>query len=368
MLNFAPTEEQEEIRRLAHSLAVDELRPQGRAAEKAGGISPELQRTLAETGLTTPFPEALGGSGSIEAMTYTLISEELGYGDGGLAMNILGSMMGPLTVSLAGDERQQHYFITPFCDEQEGYKQRGSLAFAERTGGYTLADIGATARPEGENYILNGIKRDVIGGGDANLRVVLARLEGTIGADGIYAFVIPANEAGLQVSNDVQKLGLIAAPSAAYILENVAVPTSCMLGKPASKAVVRVITLYEILRAGVACGMARAAFEYATNYAKERIAFGRPIASYQGIAFMIAEMAMKLDAARLLVWRAATTWDRIDENTDYAALVQDAEAAQAQAIKVAQSNTIDAVQVMGGAGFMQDHPAEMWMRNAAAME
>ncbi|HYK84499.1 MAG TPA: acyl-CoA dehydrogenase family protein [Ktedonobacteraceae bacterium] len=368
MLNFAPTEEQEEIRRLAHSLAVDELRPQARAAEKAGDISPALQRTLAETGLTTPFPESLGGSGTIEAITYTLIAEELAYGDGGLAMNILGSMMGPLTVSLAGDERQQHYFIAPFCDEQEGYKQRGSLAFAERTGGYALADISATARPDGNHYILHGVKRDVLGGANANLRVVLARLEGTTGIDGICAFVIPTNEAGLQVSHDVQKLGLIAAPSAAYILENVAVPTSCMLGEPGNTGVVHAVTLYEILRAGVACGMARAAFEYATNYAKERIAFGRPIASYQGIAFMIAEMAMKLDAARLLVWRATASWDRNGDSADNATLVQEAEAAQAQAIKVAKANTIDAIQVMGGAGFMQDHPAEMWMRNAAAME
>lgn len=368
MLNFAPTEEQEEIRRLAHSLAVDELRPQARAAEKAGDISPTLQRTLAETGLTTPFPESLGGSGAIEAITYTLIAEELAFGDGGLAMNILGSMMGPLTVSLAGDERQQHYFIAPFCNEQEGYKQRGSFAFAERTGGYTLADISATARPEGDHYILQGVKRDVLGGANANLRVVLARLEGSTGTNGICAFVIPTNEVGLQVSPDVQKLGLIAAPGAAYILENVAVPTSCMLGTPGNSGVVRAVTLFEILRAGVACGMARAAYEYATHYAKERVAFGRPIASYQGIAFMIAEMAMKLDAARLLVWRAAASWDRIGDGTDNATLVQEAEAAQAQAIKVAKANTIDAIQVMGGAGFMQDHPAEMWMRNAAAME
>ena len=368
MLNFAPTEEQDEIRRLAHNLAVDELRPQGRAAEKAGDIPAALQRTLAETGLTTPFPETLGGAGTVEAITYTLIAEELGYGDGALAINILSSIMAPLTALLAGDERQQRYFITPFCDQREGYKQRGSLAFAERTGGYMLADISATARLEGENYILNGVKRDVIGGGDANLRVVLARIEGTTGIDGICAFVIPTNETGLQVSNDVQKLGLIAAPSSAYTLENVSVPTTCMLGKPGSTGVMRTATLYQILRASVACGMARASYEYARDYAKERIAFGRPIASYQGIAFMIAEMAMKLDAARLLVWRAAATWDRAEDSADSTTLVQEAEAAQLQALKIAKSNTIDAIQVMGGAGFMQDHPAEMWMRNAAAME
>ena len=365
MLNFAPTEEQEEVRRLAHSLATDELRPQGRDAEKAGNISPKLLQTLAQTGLTTPFAERYGGSGQIEAVTYTLIAEELGYGDGGLAMNIIGSMMGPLAVSLIGNERQQEQYITPFCDDRAGSSQRGSLAYAERTGGYALADISATVRPEGGNYILNGVKRDVTGGADASLRVVLARLAGSTGTDGLCAILVPAEATGLRISNDTQKLGLIAAPSAAYIFENVAVPASCMFGEAGNSGVIRAATLYNILRAGVACGMARAAFDYARDYAKDRIAFGRPIASYQGIAFMVAEMAMKLDAARLLLWRAATSWDRA---IDCTTLVQEAEAAQSQSVKIAKSNTIDAVQVMGGAGFMQDHPAEMWMRNAAAME
>jgi alkylation response protein AidB-like acyl-CoA dehydrogenase len=167
------------------------------------------------------------------------------------------------------------------------------------------------------------------------------------------------------VSEDVLKLGLIAAPSASYACENVQVPATCMLGKAGDKGVIQAATLYNILRAGAACGTARAALEYAMGYAKERVAFGRPIVSYQGIAFMIAEVAMKLDAARLLVWRAAVSWDRGEESE---ILAREAEAAQQQAVKIAKSATIDAVQILGGAGFMQDHPVEMWMRNAAAME
>ena len=142
-------------------------------------------------------------------------------------------------------------------------------------------------------------------------------------------------------------------------------PRVVCLEQPGNRGVIRAATLYNILRAGVACGMARAALEYAMNYAKERVAFGRPIASYQGIAFMVAEMAMNLDAARLLVWRAATEWDgEVEADT----LVHDAEAAQRQAVKIAKSATIDGIQILGGAGFIQDHPVEMWARNAAAME
>src|SRR5207247_5032215 len=146
MLKFAQTEEKEEIRNLARSIAVEQLRPQGREAEQKGDISPELMQTLSQTGLTTPFPEMFGGSGAIEAMTYTLIAEELGFGDGALAMNIIGSLMGPLTVSLAGNQSQQQEHIPPFCDPRSAYEQRGSLAFAESTGGYTLADVALSAQ------------------------------------------------------------------------------------------------------------------------------------------------------------------------------------------------------------------------------
>jgi alkylation response protein AidB-like acyl-CoA dehydrogenase len=365
MPHFAPTEEQEEIRNLARSVAIEQLRPHGRSAEKRSEISLELMHTLMQTGLTTPYPESLGGSGTIEAIPYTLIAEELGFGDGALAMNILGSLMGPVAVLLAGDETQQAHFITPFCDEREGYMRFGSFAFAERTGGYSLADISATARPDGANYIVNGTKRDVIHGGHSRPRVLLLRLEGTTGLDGLCLLTLPMQPSGTHVRSDMQKLGLIAAPSVSFTFENVVIPAVDMLGKPGDDGVIRAATLYSILRAAVACGMARAALEYARDYAKERIAFGRPIASYQGIAFMVAEMAMKLDAARLLVWRAAASWDRGLANE---MLVHEAEAAQHQAIKVAKSATTDAVQILGGAGFIQDHPVEMWMRNAAAQE
>ncbi len=362
MLNFSPTEEQEEIRRLAHSLATEQLRPQARAAEKSGDISPALMETLAQTGLTTPFPEDYGGNGNIEAIAYTLIAEELGFGDASLAMNVIGSIMGPVAVSLAGNSAQQEQYIFPFCNGREGSAERGSLAYAERTGGYALADISTTARRDGDHYLLNGTKRDVIHGGKSRPRVVLARLEGS---DALCSFVLPEQLAGVRVADDVQKLGLIAAPSASYTLENAVVPTSAMLGEPGNPGIVRAAALYAILRAAVACGTARAALEYAGHYAEERIAFGRPIVSYQGIAFMIAEIAMKLDGVRLLTWSAAAGWDK---GVELETLTRDAEAAQFQAIKIAKSATIDAVQIMGGAGFMQDHPVEMWMRNAAAME
>jgi len=365
MLTFSPTEEQEEIRQLAQSVAVEQFRQEARRSEKDGDISSPLAQVLGQTGLTTPFSEDYGGQGDIEAVTYALIAEELSFGDGSLAMNVLGSLIAPVTVALAGSEGQQRTWLTAFSNGETGHALRGSFAFAERTGGYMLNDINATARKDGDNYILNGTKRDVVHGGRANLRIALFRLEGTSGLDGLCAFILPAHANGLHISEDVQKLGLIAAPSASYRFENGVVPASSLVGEPGNDNIKRAIVLYEILRASVACGMARASLEYARDYASGRIAFGRPIASYQGIAFMVAEMAMKLDAARLLVWQAAIEWDR---NAEIASLVRDAEAAQRQALKIAKSATIDSIQVLGGAGYLQDHPVEMWTRNAAAME
>lgn len=365
MLNFAPTEEQEEIRDLAHSLAEEQLRVHGRAADRAGRAPSDLLRTLAQTGLTSPFPEEFGGSGPIEALTYALIAEELGFGDGALAMHVIGSLMGPATVMLAGSEQQQREYLPPFCDEQASYTRTSSLAFAERTGGYTLAEISATVRREGANYLVNGTKRDVIHGADSSPRVALLRLEGSSDLDGLCALMIPADAPGVEITPDAYKLGLRAAPSVAYAFNEARVSASCLLGEPGHAGVARAAALYNILRAAVACGTARAGLEYAGDYARQRIAFGRPIVSYQGIAFMFSEMAMKLDAARLYLWRAASSWDN---DVALPTLVKEAEAAHAQALKIAKSATIDTIQILGGAGFIQDHPAEMWMRNAAAME
>lgn len=365
MLTFSPTEEQEEIRQLAHSIASVQFRQEARRAEKDGDISPSLMQTIAQTGLTTPFSETYGGSGHIEAVTHVLIAEELSFGDAGLAMNVIGSMMAPLAVTLVGDESQQQRYLPMFGDDQQGYTQRGSFAFAERTGGYTLEDIQATLRREGNGFVLNGTKRDVIHGAQSTLRVLLCRIEDTIGLDGLCAVVLPGNAEGVQVTEDVQKLGLLAAPSASYSFENVAIPASALLGTPGCQGVICVASLAMLLRAGVACGMTRAALEYARDYAQDRIAFGRPIASYQSIAFIVAEMAMKLDGVRLLLWNAAMNWDH---GTDMHVLVREAEAAQYQALKLAKSATIDAIQVLGGAGYLQDHPVEMWARDAAAMD
>ncbi|GHO45404.1 acyl-CoA dehydrogenase family protein [Ktedonospora formicarum] len=365
MLDFSPSEEQEEVRRLAHSLSTDLLRPQARYVEKLGDIPLDVMRKLAQTGLTMPFAEEYGGSGSLDALTYALIAEELGFGDAGLALNVCGSLMGPLCVELGGSVAQREAYIPPFCDPEQGAQKRGCLGLAEPGGGYALAHIQTMLSPKGDRYILHGTKRDVLHGEVGEPRIILARMEGKGDISGLCAIILPAQIDGLTIRSERQKLGLRAAPSATLHFDQISLPEEALLGRPGDEGLLRAIAFYMFLRAGVACGVTRSALEYASAYAEERIAFQRPIVSYQGIAFLLAEMAMKLDAVRLLLWRTATRWD---QNQGLVLLLKDAEAAQRQAVRLAQSATTDAVQILGGAGFMQDHPVEMWMRNAATME
>jgi acyl-CoA dehydrogenase len=311
--------------------------------------------------LTTPYAEDYGGSGLLEALTYVLVAEELGYGDAGQALHILGSMLGPLTVALAGTPEQQALYLTPFCAEPT--EHIGALAYAEATGSYTLADASASACREGNDYLLHGSKRAVLHGAQADLRVILVRLAEE--SQNLAAFVLAEDCSGLTILPAAQQLGLLATPSASYTLRDIRIPASARLGASDAAAPLRAYVLALLLRSGILVGLSRASLDYAGNYAQGRQAFGRPIVSYQGIAFLLAEMAMKLDAVRLLLWQTALSWDR-ELAPDL--LVRNGEAVHNQALKLAKSATIDAVQILGGAGFLQDHPVEMWMRAAAAME
>ncbi len=362
MIDFAPAEEQTAIRDLAHQVAVEQLRKLGRPAEEAGNMPAELHRLLFGTGLLTPVPEDYGGSGEQSAVTHALIAEELAYGDGGLAFHIIGSVLAPLAVLASGVDAMIETLLVAYCMNCSAGTP-GALGWSEPATGLDVRQTLTTLRRDGPDFVLEGIKRDVAHGQTTGLRVVLARLEDLEGLNGLRLVVLPENAAGIEVTPEADPLGLGATPRARMRFNNVAIPPDAILGGAdmGAEGAQRFVALANILLGGLAVCIARAALDYAADYAKGRIQFGRPISSYQAIAFMAAEMAMDLDAARLLIWRAAQTWD----------LGQDAlrlaERARMQAVKTAQKITIDAVQILGGAGFLQDHPVELWMRAAAAL-
>lgn len=362
MIDFAPTEEQTAIRDLAHQVAVEQLRRLARPAEEAGRLPAELHQLLVGTGLLTPVPEDYGGSGEQDAVTHALIAEELAYGDGGLAFSVIGSLLAPLAVLASGVDAMIETLLTAYCTNCS-VGSMGALGWSEPAAGLDVRQTLTTLRRDGPDFVLEGIKRSVAHGQTSGLRVVLARLEEREGLNGLRLVVLPENAAGVEVTPEADPLGLRATPRARMRLNNVAIPPDAILGGAdmGAEGAQRFVALANILLGGLAVGIARAALDYSADYAKVRIQFSRPISSYQSIAFMAAEMAMDLDAARLLIWRAAQTWD----------LGQDAlrlaERARMQAVKTAQKVTIDAVQILGGAGFLQDYPVEIWMRDAAAL-
>jgi len=322
----------------------------------------DLLRRLADTGLLTPFPETYGGSGEQSAVTHALIAEELGYGDGGLALHVIGSFLAPLAVLTAGTSALAESLL-PAYSANGGANAPSALALSEPACGLDVRQTLTTLRRDGSDFELSGLKRAVVHGQNSGLRIVLARLEGSAGVDGLRLVVLPENAAGVEATPEAAPLGLRAAPRARLRLHEVAIPPDAILGgaDKGAEGAQQTLALVNILFGGLAVGISRAALEYAAEYARGRVQFERPISSYQAIAFMAAEMAMDLDAARLLIWRAAQAWDT---GADALRL---AERARMQAVKTTQRITIDAVQILGGAGFLQDHPVELWMRDAAAL-
>ncbi len=352
MIDFAPTDEQTAIRDLARQIALEQFRKYARAADEACAMPAEVSRVLAETGLLAPYPEAYGGSGAQDAVTHALIIEALAYGDGGLALHALGSMLAPLAVLVAGTDQQKQTTLPALA------AGGSALGFTEPAAGLDTRNLTSTLDTGGSVALS---KRGVVHGQSDGTRLALVRLASAAGVDGLRVISLPA-DADLSITPEGEPLGLRAAPRARWRWQG-SVGEALVLGglEDGAAGAQRFAALANVLLAALAVGTASAALDYAADYARGRVQFGRPISSFQAIAFMAAEMAMETDAARLLIWRAAAAWDAGED------ALRRAERARVQAVKVAQRVTTDAVQILGGAGFLQDHPVEMWMRNAEAL-
>jgi alkylation response protein AidB-like acyl-CoA dehydrogenase len=355
-IGFELTGEQRELRALARSFAASELRPVAAEADRTGEFPHGLLEKAARLGLTShSIPEAYGGGG-VSAVTSAIIAEELSWGCAGLAATI-GATMFPVRPLLAyGTDAQKERWLPRLASD------RGcpaAIAFTEPAAGSDVAGMEATARRDGTTYVLDGEKCYITNGGIAELTVVVAKLDGVP-----TAFVLEAGDPGMSAGRVEDKLGLRASHTGSILLDGARLPADRLLGQEGQGFLVA-MDFFEHSRPQVAAGavgVARAAFEHATAYARERVAFGRPIIRKQGVSFKLAEMAMAVEAARLLTWRAAA---QLDAGRDAGLLGSYAKAFAADA---AMRVTTDAVQVLGGAGVMRDHPVEKWMRDAKVMQ
>lgn len=350
MFSFDPTSEQKMLVETVHRFAEQKLRPAFRPAEESKEIPVPLVQTGWELGLLPGSIDAqYGGFGEYSALTSALYLEELGWGDVGISLHLLTPNLVALPLALFGTKEQKAEHLPRFCDETF---PKATAAIIEPTIQFDPAELATTAEREGSGYVLNGKKTFVPLAQEAELFLVYAR-EGGI----TQAFLVPGATPGLTVGERVKMMGAQALATYQLHLENVRVPLQNRLGGTRGIRLNRLLTLSRLSLAALAVGQARAAYEYALAYAKERVAFGEPIAQRQSIAFMLANMRIEIEAARLMLWEAAYHLDQGEDASKGAYL------AKQYADKMVLETTDGAVQVLGGHGYVRDHPVELWLRN-----
>jgi alkylation response protein AidB-like acyl-CoA dehydrogenase len=355
-VNFELTDEQRELQQVAHEFAERELRPIAPECDARSQFADGLLERAARAGLSSyAIPEEYGGGG-VNALTASLIAEELSWGCGGLAGSISATMFPVRPLLKAGTPDQRERYL-PLLASERG--TLAAIAFTEPHAGSDLAAIRAAAVRDGDDYVLNGEKCYVTNGGIAAVTVVFAKVDG-----GMTAFILEDGDPGVSAGRKEEKLGLRASYTGSIVLDDARIPAERRLGEEGQGLQIA-MDFFEASRpqvAAAAVGVARAAFEYAAEYARGREAFGKPIVDKQGISFKLADMAMEIEAARLLVWRAC---DAVDRARDAGLLGSYAKAFAADA---AMRATTEAVQILGGAGIMGDHPVEKWFRDAKVFQ
>jgi len=359
LVDFTLTDEQKDLRELAHNFAEKEIRPVAWDYDRDGTWPQEIIEKAWEVGLmNVHIPEAYGGPG-LDNLSGCLIEEELGWGCSGIGTTLMANGLASAPLLIGGSDEIQREFLGQLT---EGPKL-ASFCLTEPDAGSDVSGMKTTAVRKGDKYVINGSKCFITNGGYADWYTVYAKTDKDAGHRGISAFVVPKDDTVI-VDKKEDKLGQRASNTATITFNETEIPAANLLGQENHGFKLAMMTL-DRTRPGVcglAVGIARAAFEFACDYSKERVQFGVPIAMHQAVAFMIADMATKIEASRLLTWESAVLLDQGKRNT----LV--ASHAKRFAADTAMEVTVDAVQVYGGYGFIKEYPVEKLMRDAKIMQ
>ena len=359
MVDFTLTDEQKDLRELAHNFAEKEIRPVAWDYDRDGTWPQEIINKAWEVGLmNVHVAEAYGGPG-LDHLSGCLIEEELGWGCSGIGTTLMANGLASAPLMIGGSEEIKKEYLGMLTEEPK----LASFCLTEPDAGSDVSGMRTTAVRNGDKYVINGSKCFITNGGYADWFTVYAKTDKEAGHRGISAFVVPKDDT-VTVDKKEDKLGQRASNTATITFNETEVPAENLLGEEnhGFKLAMQTLDFTRPGVAGLAVGIARAAFEFASEYSKERVQFGVPIAMHQAVAFMIADMATKVEAGRLLTWKSAVLLDQGQRNT----LV--ASHAKRFAADSAMEVTVDAVQVYGGYGFIKEYPVEKLMRDAKIMQ
>lgn len=357
MISFELTESQAMVRDVVRELAKRELRERARACDEASQCPDELLQKSWQLGLVSAgIPEELGGAGAGgEPTTHAIVLEELGYGCASLGAMLMAPLGLVRPLLDFGTDEQKKALLPLFTGERYHV---GSIALHEPHFGFDPAQLRTTAVRHGDHYVLRGEKHLVPMADRSSHFLVIARGEQP-GLAGLAAFIVPRDAPGLHVHGETeQTIGFQAMPWGRISIDDLHAPLGWRLGGERGIDGRRLLASLRTGGAALCVGLARAVTELAIAYAKERVAFGEPIAKKQAIAFMIADMHTEVESMRWLVWKAASELERGVDATRSSVLAQDYVARKT--MKIAD----DGIQVFGGHGFIRDYPLELWFRNA----
>lgn len=356
MLSFELSDEQRMIRDMARDFAVNDILPVAEHYDQSDEYPWPVVRKAQKAGLVgANIPEEYGGPG-LNVLEECLINEELAWGCSGIQTALMLNGLAAWPILLAGSKEQKRYYLPRLTEKNE----MGAYALTEPGAGSDVAGIATTAVHKGDEYILNGSKTWITNAPVANFFCVFTKTNPQGRHKGMSVFVVERNTPGVSVSKPIPKMGQHASWTGEIVFEDAHVPAENMLGREGEGFLIA-MQVFDRSRppvAAAAVGVARRAMEEATKYAKERKAFGKPIIVNQGVSFMLADMAIQIEAARLLTHKAAWLVDCGESNTMNSAF------AKAFAADTAMKVTTDAVQVFGGYGYSREYPVEKLMRDA----
>ncbi len=358
-MHFEETPIQNELRELTRKFAEKELRPIIEEDERVERFRPELINKLGELGLTgIPVPEQFDGAG-LGYQEYAATIEELAAVSSAYAISVAVTGLPQVILNTFGNDRQKQKYIPPLARGEH----IGAFSLSEASSGSDAGSLRTTAKREGDHYVINGTKLWTTQGDSANTVLLMARTGGP-GPKGVSSFIIEKGMKGFTTGKRERKMGCHASHTMELLFDNVQVPAENLVGNEGDgfKIAMTALDSGRITIAATALGIARSALEVAINHSKQREQFGKAIAEFQGVSFMLADMGTQLHASRLLVQRAAWLKDQGKPFSTEAAM------AKLFATDMAMSVTTDAVQVLGGSGYTQDFPTERYMREAKVLQ